>query len=128
MNFETLTKKNFLIYCIQHYDNPHCVDIEEFYEDMKRIKYIKKLFTRYKQDGDLKERLILNHIIILHNVFGIEPLIRILFYKMKDYLSYIKPFLIYINILPQTIVIDGKIVYTDDIPMDNGIIEALRKL
>ena len=126
-----LTNKNFLLYCAKHYDNPHCLGIEEFNEDLQRIKYIKKLLTRYQQTGELKERLILNHVITLNNVFGPEATVRIIFLKMKKFLKYIKPFLVLINILPvcvHNIDKEGNVVYTEDIPMDQTIVEALQAL
>lgn len=129
--FEKLEDSNFLLYCAKHYDNPQCHDTEEFYEDLRRIKYIKKLITRYIVTGDLKERLILNHIIILNNVFGPIHLCRIFFLKMEKQLKYIKPFLIMLNILPDKVYNigkEGKIFITDEIEMDITIIEALRKI
>jgi hypothetical protein len=128
---EKLDDSNFILYCAKYYDNPHCHDTEEFYEDLRRIKYIKKLITRYVVTGDLKERLILNHIIILNNVFGPIHLCRILFLKMEKQLKYIKPFLIMLNILPEKVYNigkEGKFFITDEIEMDLTIIEALRKI
>ena len=127
---EKLTNENFLLFCAKHYNNPQCDDTQEFLEDIKRIKYIKKLITRYIETGDLKERLILNHIIVLHNVFSPNILCRILFLKMYDQMKYIKPFLILLNILPNKLYNIGnrEIIYTDSIPMDAKIIEALRKI
>lgn len=124
MDFEVIDSKNFLFYCIKHYDNPHCLGIDEFNDDLKRIKYIKKLFTRYIETGELKERLILNHIIILNNVFGPNALCRILFYKLKKHLPLLKPFLIYIHVLPEIV----NNIHCDDIPLDQTIVETLRKL
>ena len=130
MNVELLTNKNYLLYCAKHYDNPHCTDMNEFYEDLKRIKYIKKLVSRYVKTGELKSRLILNHLIILNNVFGPTVLVRILFLKMKPQLPYIKPFLIMLNILPEVVynVAGEKVIYTDNIAMDNKIVEDLRSI
>lgn len=130
MIFENLTDENFLIYCAKHYDNPQCHSTEEFMEDLKRIKYIKKLVTRYEESGDLKERLILNHITILSNVFGAEHLSRILYLKMKPQYKYIKPFLVLLNIMPERLlnVKNEKLIDTDTIPMDETIIKQLRKL
>lgn len=127
---DVLTNKNYLLYCAKNYDNPNCTDMDEFYEDLKRIKYIKKLISRYIKTGDLKERLILNHLIILNNVFGPEALVRIVFLKMRSQLRYIKPFLVMLNILPEAVYNIGseKIIVTDSIAMDNGIIEVLRKI
>lgn len=129
--YEKIDDKNFVLFCAKHYDNCQCTSTEEFLEDLKRIKYIKKLFTRYEQSGDLKERLILNHLIILNNVFGPDHLVRILFFKMETQLVYLKPFLILMNILPEVvhnIGKEGRTIYTDDIPLDPLIVEALRKI
>jgi hypothetical protein len=123
-----LTDKNFVLYCAHNYKNPSCNGTSEFYDDIRRIKYIKKLVTRYIETGELKERLILNHIIVLSNVFMPESLCRILFLKMEHQFPYIKPFLVttgyltrYINNVKETRVVD-----TNVIPMDPRIIEALR--
>lgn len=130
MIFEHLTDENFLIYCAKHYDNPQCHSTEEFLEDLKRIKYIKKLITRYVESGDLKERLILNHLIILSNVFGAEHLARILYLKMKPQFNYIKPFLVLLNIMPDRLlnIKDERNIDTDLISMDESIIKQLRAL
>jgi len=126
----TLTDKNFLLFCAHHYDNAEYASTEDFVEDLNRIKYIKKLLTRYQEKGELKERLILNHIIILNNCFGPEALCKILYLKLKDQMRYIKPFLIMINALSDTIynVGDEKVVDTNLIDMDEKIIKRLRKL
>jgi hypothetical protein len=130
MIFENLTDENFLIYCAKHYDNPQCQSTEEFLEDLQRIKYIKKLITRYVESGDLKERLILNHIIILSNVFGADHLSRILYLKMKPQYKYIKPFLVLLNMMPERLlnIKDEKLIDTNIISMDETIIKQLRKL
>ena len=127
---DKLTDKNFLLFCAAHYDNARYVSTEDFIEDLSRIKYIKKLITRYVESGELKERLILNHIIILNNCFGPEALCKILCLKLKPQMRYIKPFLILLNILPETImhVGDEEIVYTDSIEMDELIVANLRKV
>ena len=125
---EKLTDENFLIYCARHYDNPSCHSTEEFLNDLKHIKYIKKLITRYVENGDLKERLILNHLIILHNLFGSEHLSRILYLKLKSQFRYIKPFLVMLNILPNVLNNVGSehFVNLDNISMDDHIVEKLR--
>jgi hypothetical protein len=125
---DKLTDENFLIYCAKYYDNPQCHSTEEFIEDLKRIKYIKKLITRYIEGGELKERLILNHIIILNNLFGSEHLCRILYLKLKNHFKYVKPFLILLNVLPEKIynIKNEYIIDTDTIPMDERVIETLR--
>ena len=124
-----LTDENFLIYCAKVYDNPGMVSTEEFMEDLDRIKYIKKLVTRYTETGELKERLILNHIITLHNCFGAH-LAKILFLKTERQFHHIKPFLIMINALPEVIsnVGEHKKIYTDEIPLNIGIVAVLRKI
>ena len=130
MDLDYITNENFLLYCAKVYDNPQCFNAAEFYEDLKRVKYIKKLLTRYEKTGELKERLILNHIIILNNVFGPEHTAKILLFKI-EYWDYLKPFLIMLNILPG--IIEGfggasEKLRTDDIPMDEAIVGKLRAL
>jgi hypothetical protein len=127
---ETLTDNNFLLFCAKHYDNFRYASTEDFIEDMNRLKYIKKLLTRYIENGDLKERLILNHIIVLNNCFGPEVLCKILYLKLKSQMKYIKPFLILLNILPGKImnVGDEQIIYTDMIEIDSFIVNKLRKV
>ena len=127
---ENLNDANFLIYAAKHYDNPQCHTTEEFIEDLKRIKYIKKLITRYINNGELKDRLILNHLIILSNVFPPDVLCRILYLKMKSQFGYIKPFLILLNVMPEVLynVKDEATIKLDMIPMDERIIESLRKI
>jgi hypothetical protein len=129
--YEPLTEKNWLLFAAKNYNNPGCADIKEFLDDIKRIKYVKKACTRYETTGELKERLILNHIVILNNVFGPEALPRIFFLRMEHQMKYIKPFMIFLNIWPDIIWNIGKeskSYYTDIIPMDQGIIASLRKL
>lgn len=130
MNHNVLNEDNYLLYCAKAYDGRYYSSTEEFYNDLKRVGYIKKLITRYMHTGDLKERLVLNHIIILNNVFGAEATCRILFFKLEEQFSYIKPFLLLLNILPDKLYGVGEydIINTDCIEMDIGIIEALRKI
>ena len=127
---EKLNDDNFLFYCAKYYDNPQCHSTEEFIEDLKRIKYIKKLITRYIDSGELKDRLILNHLIILYNVFGAEHMARILYLKMRVQFKYIKPFLILLGVLPEKIynIKEEAVINTDSIPMDDVIVQALRKV
>jgi hypothetical protein len=122
---EKLSPNNFVMYAMKMYNNPRCTGIEEFKEDLSRIKYIKRLLIKYKKYGDLKERLILNHIIILQNVFGVEGAVRILFYKLnKDLHSYLKAFLEYLQYLPYGIP-EADI---DDIHSDHRIIKLLQRI
>ena len=129
MKFEDLNEKNFLLYAMQHYENPQCVEVEEFNDDLKKIKYIKRLFNQYAIEGVLKERLLLNHIIVFYNVFSVEAATRILFYKLEeDVWPMLKTFLFYLNFLPDKIEsINGRTILTTDIPMDQGIVDSLRK-
>ena len=83
MKFDDLNEGNFLMFSMKEYNNIQCIDIEEFYDDLKKIKYIKRLFNIYLNDGQLKERLILNHLIVFYNVFPIQAGTRILFYKIQ---------------------------------------------
>lgn len=100
----SLTSDNFLLFASKMYSNPNSTGIEEFYEDLSKIKYIKRLLIRFKNGGELKERLILNHIIILQNVFGAEACARILFFKLsKDLHPMLKSFLKFLNYLPNVI-------------------------
>ena len=130
MIFDDLNDDNFLMYAMREYSNVQCTDIEEFYDDLKKIKYIKRLFNSYRNNGQLKERLILNHLIIFYNVFTVEAGTRILFYKIeKDFWSILKTFLIYLDRMPDKIdSIRGEIIRTSDIQLDDGIITRLRTI
>ena len=118
-----LNNDNFFLYATKMYNNSSCSGVDEFYEDLSRIKYIKRLLIRFKKGGELKERLVLNHIIILQNIFGVEASVRILFFKLNPELySPLKSFLVYLNYLP---------VYCpeasiDDIQTDHRIDKILR--
>jgi hypothetical protein len=127
--FENLNEDNFMMYAVKAYSSPQCI-MSEFEGDLKRTKYIKRLFRRYKLSGGLKERLILNHIILLNNVFGAEATVRILFYRVdrKDY-DVLKTFLLYLNLMPEIIRgIRGLDVRSSDIQVDLHIAEVLRQL
>jgi hypothetical protein len=128
---DKLDEFNFLLYAAKHYDNPQCYDTVEFYDDLKRIKYIKRLLNRYIEEGDLKERLVLNHIIILNNVFGPAATVKMLFLKCKGLESQLKSFLIFLNILPdkvENIGIENRTINTKEISHDEKILEELRKI
>lgn len=128
---ERLDPSNFLLYAAKHYDNPQCFDTLEFYEDLKKFKYIKRLLNRYVEDGELKERLILNHIVVLFNLFGVHPTIRMLFLKCQGLESFLAPFLVALNSLPEKIEnigIENRTIYSSDIVLDLKIVEALRKI
>jgi hypothetical protein len=120
---------NVILYAIKAYDKPHLVK-SEFEADYARFKYITRLINKYKKNDDMKERLILNHIIILGNVFGVEATVKILFLKTPptDY-SILKTFLIYLNYLPKYInTINGQSIDTTTIPLEWKLVELLRSL
>lgn len=127
--FDDLNDDNFMIFAMKAYNSPHCI-LSEFESDIKRTKYLKRLFRRYKVTKSLKERLILNHIILLNNVFGPESTARILFYKIdeRDY-DILKTFLMYLNIMPDAVYgINGKNISMRDIQIDINIAEILGKI
>lgn len=127
--FDNLNDDNFLMYAMKCYTSSHCI-MSEFEGDIKRTKYLKRLFRRYKISKSLKERLIINHIILLNNVFGAEATARILFYRTdeRDY-DILKTFLVYLNIMPDVVYgINGKNIYTGDILINYDIAEILDKI
>ena len=130
MKFDDLTEESFLMFAMREYNNMQCTDIEEFYDDLKKIKYIKRLFNIYKNDGQLKERLILNHLITWYNVFPIQAGTRILFYKIEEqFWPMLKTFLIFLDRMPDKIEsIRGKEIKSTDIKLDDGIITRLRTI
>lgn len=127
--FDDLNEENFMMYAAKCYTSPHCI-MSEFEGDIKRTKYLKRLFRRYKVTKSLKERLILNHIILLNNVFGTEATARILFYKTdeRDY-DILKTFLDYLDIMPDFVYgINGKTILSSDLPLDMNVAEILRNI
>lgn len=130
MNFE-LTEESFELYAIKHYDNPSCKGMSEFQDDLKRFRYLKRLFRKYTAGRGLKERLIVNHIVVLCNLFGPEPTTRMLFLKIeKKYWSQLKTFLVFLNIMPIGIEISaqGVVVQGYEIDMDEKVANALKKI
>lgn len=125
-----LTESNFILYAAKYYDSVQCMDEQEFYDDLKRITYIKRLCTKYKAGGTLHLRLLLNHIIVMNNIFGPTATSHLLYLKAKDHFTVIKPILLYIGVLPVTInnVGEESIIYTDDIAMDQEVVNQLREI
>ena len=120
-DFHKLTLDNIKMFAMKHYDNPSCVDSKEFLDDMKRFKYLKRLFRKYDTSGILKVRLILNHIIVLANVFGVDASSTLLFFKIdKKHWSILKTFLVYLNYMPEN---DLK-----DIATDIKVLKELREI
>ena len=102
MKFDDLNEKNFLLYAMKEYNNPQCTNVEEFNDDLKKIKYIKRLLNQYVSEGVLKERLLLNHIIIFYNVFPPAAATRILFFKIEEkFWPILKPCLLYTSPSPR---------------------------
>jgi len=131
MNFDNLTEKNVLLYAMRNYDNPdEEAGREEFEDDWKHIKYIRRLFNRYSADGDLKHRLILNHIILLSNVFGVKPTVRILFCKTPAHQwGLLKTFLVFLNMMPDVVNgVHGIEIASKFVGLDEKITEELEKL
>ena len=126
---DNLTDENFMLYAMKCYDSPNCI-MSEFEEDLKRIKYVKRLIKRYKTTGELKERLILNHIIILSNVFGTRNAVRMLFFKLdeQDY-QILKTFLMFLQYMPDYITgIKGKDIWSRNISVDLFVGKRLRDI
>ncbi len=125
-----LNDANFLIYAAKHYDRPHIIQ-SEFEDDLKRIKYVKRLLRKYRQTGEFKERLVLNHVIILANVFGVEATTNMLFFKVdeEDY-PLLKTILIYLNYLPTHFKVTFYKYYVrqEEIPVDLKIADILRNI
>jgi hypothetical protein len=120
--FDKITAKNFSAYAMKHYDDPQCEDIEDFQEDLRRFRYLKRLLHRYHENGELRERLMLNHLICIFNVFGYDACMRMLEFKIKDdnYWSSIKTMLLYLEYVEEG--------WKIDIPIDNKLAERLRDL
>lgn len=123
---QPINESNFLLIAMHHYDNPQCTSIAEFEEDLKRFGYLKKLFGRYKESGEIKERLVINHITVLHNLFGfITP--ELLFFKIdKQYWNVLATFLVYLNLMPDEI--PDVHVKLADLTLDQKVIDILRTL
>jgi hypothetical protein len=117
----TLNEKNLPLYAAKHYYNPNFSDIEEFHEDLKRFKYIKRLINRYLETGELADRLLMNHIIIIFNVFGIEPALNMLKVKLEErHWPVVKPYIIYLNFIRND--------QFTGIEMDQKVVNILRKI
>jgi len=129
MSFDNLTDDNVMLYAIKAYDKPNCI-MSEFSEDMKRFNYLKRLFRRYRKHNELRERLVLNHLVVLNNVFGVEVTTRLLFYEMSpnDY-PQLKTYLLFLSCMPDVIVgIKGKNILSSSIEVNLEIANVLRTL
>ena len=123
-----LDEDNFIVYAAKHYDNPHCFDDVEFFEDLQKFKYLKKLLKKYDQTGDFRDRLILNHVITITNLFGTKHSPRMLFLKMPEYKKQLKTILTYLYIMPDVIEYGETKIYSSDIPLDLNIMKVLRSI
>lgn len=129
--FETLDDSNFYLYAAKYYENPNSSGEAEFEDDLKRIKYIKRLFAKYKENNEIKERLILNHLIVLYNVFHPKACTRMLCFRLYEYLDCLKPFLLALSYWPEDVEpigINKNRIKDSDITMDPYIVHKLRKL
>tara|TARA_B100001939_G_scaffold133743_1_gene116194 strand:- start:1763 stop:2152 length:390 start_codon:yes stop_codon:yes gene_type:complete len=128
--FSNLTEDNVILYAMKHYENSQCLSEVEFHNDLKIIKYIKRLFNRYKRTGEIKERLMLNHLIMLSNVFPVVVLTRILFLRIpQEYWVELKTFLVFLKYMPEVVeTINGKEIISSDISIDMKIANKLRKI
>ncbi len=129
MFFDDLNESNVLLYAAKCYDKPNCIQ-SEFDEDYKKFRYIKRLLHRYRVSDELKEGLILNHIIMTQNVFGVEASTRILFLRIdqRDWPA-LKTLLLYTSAMPEAVKgIRGTNIHSSDIPLDNKLVYVLRNL
>ena len=129
MSFENLTNDNIMIFAMKAYDKPNCI-MSEFKEDMKRFNYLKRLFKRYRKLGELREQLVLNHLVVLYNVFGPEVATKLLFFQMsKDDYSALKTYLLFLSCMPEKVKgIKGHDIISSEIPVDMAIAHTLRQI
>jgi len=129
MLFDNLTNENIMLYLVKAYDKPNML-MSEFKDDMKRFNYLKRLFQRYRKYRELREQLVLNHLVVLYNVFGLEVTTRTLFFKMtkEDYPA-LKTYLLFLNYMPEIVYgIKNEDIKSSDIDIDNNIQKVLGKI
>jgi hypothetical protein len=122
-----LDESTFMLYAAKHYDMRRAASADEFYDDVKRFQYLKRLFRRYEETNELKVRLILNHLIVIYNCFGLAAT-PMLFMRLEEYHKYLKPFLVFLNYLTDTVEYGEKKIITSSIPIDATIVKELREL
>lgn len=130
MEFD-LNEDNFVIFAMKHYDNPNCRGIVEFEDDLKRFRYLKRLFRKYTVGKGLKERLIINHLVVIYNLFGPYAATKMLFHKIeKKHWAQLKTFLVFLNFMPVGAVINaqGATVNGYELPLDEQVLNVLVKL
>lgn len=129
-DYDVLNEDNFVMFAMKHYNNPCCLGINEFYDDLKRTNFLKRLFNRFVNTGELKDRLILNHLIIFYNVFEPKVATKILFYRIpKQFWPQLKTFLLYLSFMPDIIYgVSEKPIVSSEIPLDQKIVDYLRSI
>jgi hypothetical protein len=129
MPFENLSNDNVTMYAMKAYDRPNCL-MSEFKEDMKRFNYLKRLFRRYRKVGELRQGLVLNHLVVLYNVFGVEATTRLLFFKMsKEDYSLVKTYLVFLSCMPEKVFgIKGEDIISSNIQLDMAVANELRQI
>lgn len=125
-----LTDQNFVMFAMKHYNNPSCAGLKDFNDDLKRLRYIKRLLGRYRVTGEIKERLVLNHLVVFFNVFGVDGATSLLFFKIQPALwPELKTFLVFLNYMPSTVLVQGGYHLPEsEIPLDQNLVEILRKI
>ena len=128
--FDDLNEKNYVHFAMKYYVNIQCTSVEEFNEDLNKIKYVKRLFNRFLDTGELRINLIMNHLIVIYNVFETEAATRMLFFRVeKRFYSILKPFLLFMERLPEIVKgINGNDIHTNEIPLNETTIKELRKI
>jgi hypothetical protein len=129
MSFDELSNDNIMMYAMKAYDKPNCI-MSEFKEDMKRFNYLKRLFKRYRKLNELRDQLVINHLIVLNNVFGPEIATRLLFFKVsKEDYSILKTYLLFLSCMPEKVRgIKGADIISSEIPIDMAVANALRQI
>lgn len=123
MKFDELNEDNYILFAIKYYDNPQAISQDDFFEDLSRFKYIKKLLRRYVKSGELKTTLLINHFIIVFNIFD-DAALPLLFFKIeRDLWSPMKTFLLYLNRIPEY-----PRSFLDDIPIDENCLKILESI
>lgn len=120
--FDKITAKNFNAFALKNYDDPQCEDIEDFHEDLRRFRYLKRLLHRYHESGEMRERLMLNHLITIFNVFGFDASMKMLEFKLKDekYWISVKTMLLYLGYINES--------WSPEMPLDDALVQRLRDL
>ena len=127
MDFKTLTRDNFMLYAMGNYTNPDCTGMAEFSEDISKIKYVKRLLKKYVRSRRIRPILLLNHLVVMGNVFGRTPTSRMLFYKLEpDVYPALKTVLLYLDYIEENSIFDGLVI--SDIALDQNLADTLKRL